>query len=292
MPRALRNLIWASGNAGTAGQSFRNHVLGAASGARMSDYVIGTMMTSGYPTDPWIALPSVYTFSLDVVFTGSGPRVHHIQQNAAAAYTFWHENMAGGGATMPAVDVMGFTSYGGGSQHALSVRLTAPAAGSINVVPLARLLGPMPPGDDEWPAEFEAAMSAGGSAGTFTFNLMMEYKPDIGQFNPWLHNGTGWPMMQNLREWTSSDLDFRWWRTAYTGTVWERAGSSPFSTSRIAMASVGNFFTDADQPAEFNVIGVNSTGPWARAWLEWKPKEHTNWNTAGMIGVRDTRQPM
>lgn len=38
MAWTLRDLIIASGFAGTSGQSFRNHVVGAASGAKMSDY--------------------------------------------------------------------------------------------------------------------------------------------------------------------------------------------------------------------------------------------------------------
>jgi hypothetical protein len=38
MPKTLKALIQASGNTGSAGQSFRNHVTGAVTGARMSEY--------------------------------------------------------------------------------------------------------------------------------------------------------------------------------------------------------------------------------------------------------------
>lgn len=52
----LRELIKASGYAGTSGQSFRNHVTGAASGVGMRDYLINTATW----TNPFEPLPTIY----------------------------------------------------------------------------------------------------------------------------------------------------------------------------------------------------------------------------------------
>jgi hypothetical protein len=47
MARNLITLIQSAGNAGTAGQSFRNQVLGAGAGIKLTDYLVTGWSWSG-----------------------------------------------------------------------------------------------------------------------------------------------------------------------------------------------------------------------------------------------------
>lgn len=81
MARTLKSLIKASGNAGTTGQSFRNHVAGAATGAKMSDYNLTGWSFSAPPTNG-----ATYTgnqnFGGNITFT-QGSRATYIKRIGA-----------------------------------------------------------------------------------------------------------------------------------------------------------------------------------------------------------------
>jgi hypothetical protein len=80
MPYTLFHLIKASGNAGTSGQSFRNHVTGAASGTKMSDYKISTANYAG--EEPTTEFPYNHgeVFNMTLTFNGQGNHAHHIKR--------------------------------------------------------------------------------------------------------------------------------------------------------------------------------------------------------------------
>jgi hypothetical protein len=80
MPKTLKALIQASGNTGSAGQSFRNHVAGAVTGARMSEY-----SRDGWDNWSQSATTVPHDTNVDFFFWFTGPalsvgRYAHIMQ--------------------------------------------------------------------------------------------------------------------------------------------------------------------------------------------------------------------
>lgn len=74
MPKNLRALIVASGYAGTAGQSFRNHVAGAGTGVKMSDYLMASPSWANAPdgiTTQYMTPTTFSTFEVTLGVYGS-----------------------------------------------------------------------------------------------------------------------------------------------------------------------------------------------------------------------------
>ena len=83
--RDLKELIKCSGYAGVAGQSFRYHVAGAASSAKMSDYKLDWWNWTGGPGSP-LHYPSGQVFNMSADL-GPGSRLGYITRTGAGVIT-------------------------------------------------------------------------------------------------------------------------------------------------------------------------------------------------------------
>jgi hypothetical protein len=289
MPKTLQYLIKASGNQGAAGQSFRNHVTGAETGAKMTDYLMGTPIGAGYGGYEVTPMPADYTIPLVMSFPSRGSRFYHIQRNISDAYTFGATNL-NGTVSYPSLSITSFNSLSQGNQHEIGLRVLAPPAGGASVAPLAQYSGSQPPNDDPWGGYFDAQITTSGGGGSYSFYLTVQYIPDIGPFNDTYTNDPGWQLLQYLREWGSSDFDFQWWTPVYSGGDWSQ-GASLYSSSKNPSFGSGSLFDDSNVLTN-QTQGTNSLAPWARSWLEWRPKGTVNWSTGGLVSVRDNRAPL
>lgn len=92
MPKNLVELIKASGQAGTAGQSFKSQVTGASGGGvSMTSYLLGAEgSVSGTPAPA--GENSIYasgtTFTLGIGFSGYGSNFNQIRRNGTAPWSF------------------------------------------------------------------------------------------------------------------------------------------------------------------------------------------------------------
>lgn len=87
MPRNLRALIIASGYAGTAGQTFRNHVAGAASGATMRQYIMESPAWANAPSSSTV-YPATQNFgSMTLTINTYGSRASNIHNTATGAWS-------------------------------------------------------------------------------------------------------------------------------------------------------------------------------------------------------------
>jgi hypothetical protein len=291
MPRTLRYLIMASGSTGSAGQSFRNHVAGAASGAAMSHYLIPSVAISGVPAGntALTAYPDSFTFSIQNLFT-RGSRAHFIQRNDMGAYAFTDIENPGSGQVAQA-SITAFVVQGDGWRHDITVNVKAPPVGTYNHNPHGYNYGVEPQfGGQQWPAEFWTEISTTGGGTAQLITLAMAYNPDTGPFNSQLTNGSGWTFWQENRVYGNDDFDYRWFFTSHNGTAWERSGATPFWTGRAAPAVQGCFF-GTDNLVKANADGTNNTAPYARAWLQARNKDHleTAWVDIGMGFAADPR---
>jgi hypothetical protein len=89
MSRNLIKLIQASGGGGGAGQTFRNHVTGAGTGVKMTDYLLGTASWSGLPIDIPENPPFADNITYNVVatFADMGPNYPLIRVNGAGPWS-------------------------------------------------------------------------------------------------------------------------------------------------------------------------------------------------------------
>jgi hypothetical protein len=285
MPKTLQYLIKASGNTGSAGQTFRNHVAGATTGAKMSDYVVGYMLGAGYEGYEFDPVPSDHTFPLAFDFYNQGSRFHLIQRNELSAYTFGVTNIVG---ALDPPQLMASDFIVTNTRHNISLRIIAPPTGAATVYAVAYHIGGPPNGDIPWPVQLDADTQTTGGGTNYSFNLTVQNVPDRGPFNSAMTNGAGWPFVQTLRAWQPSDLDYRWWRVVHNGTQWVKDTNNIYAYTKSPPASTGTFFNDAHQP-QSNSEGTDSNAPWVRAWLEWKYKTQENWIVVGEVGVRDSR---
>jgi hypothetical protein len=289
--RNLIRLIQASARAGTAGQTFRQHVNDPPlpDGRKMTDYLISDMTTGGQPVDPQIPLQGTEQLPLVNHFV-RGAHAGLIQRNNTAAYSFTVTDKVGGGNDPPTFEYAYFNTINGGQQHEIGLIMRAPFAGTIQVTGMTVRDPVTVPGDQsEWPVIFYVDVSTDGMGSTYTAKLMMEYKPDSAQFNPWLNNGAGWPYMQHLRNHTTADIEVIWYKTTWNGSAWVRGPQitnsvAPWNTSSGNVS--GLFFDIYNNVVTENLYGTGGNAAFARAWLEWRPKlvpAGGTWNVPGMI---------
>src|SRR3954468_17540838 len=184
MTWTLKNLIKASGNSGAVGQSFRNHVAGAVTGAAMTDYKITALSFASPPTNG-----NTYTgtqnFGGSITFT-QGSRASNIKRTGAV-YTISPSGMfdTGGSVTLTTNSIVGAST---GS----SINIQVKAGYDDN--------GSSPVGNPGW---FDGYTSPTVPAGTGSDNVTMfgsltgvsavsgsqffqwteTYTPDIGPYN-------------------------------------------------------------------------------------------------------------
>lgn len=202
----LQRLIIASGGVGVPGESFRNDVTGAASGARMSDYRLTAVGFSGEPA-PELTYDDNDLFNVTATFT-RGSRAHHIQRNVSAA---WAVSIIGG-PTGASATVETFTANGSplGASHSLGIRVRAPYGGSPAIsgnLTQPAALEPADPDADPWPVRLTFSVGGGGT-GTTAMTLEPLYVVDAGAFNTALTDA--WPMTINNRSWSTSDYECEW----------------------------------------------------------------------------------
>lgn len=188
MAYTLRDLIKASGNAGTSGQSFRNHVTGATSGTAMSHY------KAGLAFDVTDALPSTeYTYA-----SGSSVYTRITYLSTAVKWSLIRQN-----GTTPWTQI-GSSSTTGGLRPSSVVWDDTGLTGTANYT----LIGVYDPNTlqtlsyyDAWFRDYpypnqppdsgtyvvRAKPVATGSltpSGSSTMTYQWQYVPDIGPFNP------------------------------------------------------------------------------------------------------------
>jgi hypothetical protein len=186
MTHKLNELIRASGYAGTSGQSFRNHVAGAASGAKMSDYLITAWALSDTPNPaPFSPYADNTTFYLDPQFT-QGVRASYIKR-VGAVFVVSGSGPYGFSATAVTNNAVGAAT---GSQLRVLVRspfsseqvITTGTPWYVGYSP--RGSSYPPPGSGTVPVDFLAQTTYASGSGQQTCSFGVGYTPDAGGFNP------------------------------------------------------------------------------------------------------------
>jgi hypothetical protein len=241
MPFSLAYLIRASGYAGVAGQSFRNHVIGAATGAKMSDYIVSDWLFDSAP-DPDFNYDDGATFAMPIAFT-QGSRAHFIKRAGSGVLTVQATYGPDYGGTLPESNA-GFqidsTSHliDAGATGALTVTLRAPMAPATGFAGSAWFDGyahfdvPTYDGVNPDPVRFDGVIAGGGAGGTPVlqcFSVM--YAPDIGPFSPMLFKT--FPLMMIERATDESTSPYAWeWHTNSSYTDLHSSDASFLVNSR------------------------------------------------------------
>jgi hypothetical protein len=212
----LVDLIKASGNAATAGQSFRTNVKPFTNmdGKSMTSYrVTGISFYGGIP-----ALPVEVTYNSGVVFNVTaditrGTNAFEIQSLVQSAWDLYLLPVSGTPEGMSAA-FSSFSQTNSGESFSLGIQVTAPRAGTPAPSMSIQAVGAQPSEwGDPWSGTYVPQVTSTGS-GTSDLYLHVDYRPDP-FFNPKLRNvngfDQGWAFRINNRNWTTSDLLFRAW---------------------------------------------------------------------------------
>jgi hypothetical protein len=208
----LTDLILASGNSGVAGQSFRNHVTGAVTGAAMTDYQVTGWSFSAPPTNG-ATYTGTQNFGGNITFT-QGSRAGNIKRTGAAM-------------TDP-VPTLSYTAPTGGTFAITTNSIVGAATGStynVQITPGYNNTGSSPAGNPGW---FDGYTSPTTPAGTGPDNVTMFgsltgvgavtgsqgaswsdiYVVDIGPFNSTLSVARSILMNNRLED--VGDWDWEW----------------------------------------------------------------------------------
>lgn len=227
MTYTLKDLIIASGYAGTAGQSFRNNVASAVTGAAMTDYKCTAWAFSGDP-----AVGTTYSdnasFTISITFT-QGSRAQYIKRTGSSVLVLLDGIGPDYVGTMPTHN-SGFQIAS--SSHTinavatgtLSVTLRAPSALPSGYTGSAWFDGYTSPayptynGVDADPIHFRGAVSFGSGAGTPTLQAFsISYAPDTGPFNLTLYQTFPITMFMRSTDTSTSLYDWEWhYNSSYT----------------------------------------------------------------------------
>lgn len=230
--RTLRNLIRASGFAGIAGQSFRNHVLGAASGAKMSDYRSGGISTSGEPAPNGVTYNDNAGFTVTVSLGGSA-RWSYIKNVGAGKFSITPSLSPDGFAVVSPASTVNAADP---SSASFSVRApyngTRTTSGSVWFTGYVQPARPATTGPE--PAQFYGIVTSDPPTGTSNVSVQMGYWPDAVQdtFNPFM--SVTWPFTMNNRQYPTDTAQFQWeWynNPSYTGTPVSTSPTYSFTTS-------------------------------------------------------------
>jgi hypothetical protein len=223
MPKNLIELIKASGGAGISGQSFANNVTGAASGVRMTDYLIPSwnIDSSTIPIDGLgVIYSSGHVFNIDIAIT-RGSRANLIQRLTSTAFTPFLLPMGIGGGVGSYAEVQSLSVFGGGSQFIVGVQVFGELSGTASVGINNEFVNENPAIDTGVASHtvryFAIINTGGGGQQTSTrYQLSIDYDPDIANFNPVLTSkdfitDAGWAFDMYDRTYQLSELQFRWW---------------------------------------------------------------------------------
>ena len=277
MPRTLQELIVASGNAGSSGQSFLGHVLGAAAGVESDDYLITAVGFTGEPDpDAPGGYPDNTLFNVTATFTRAA-QAYRIQRNTSAA---WSLPIAGGAGATATVETFSAAGSPSGATHALGIRVRgayggSPTVGASGAQPAA--LEPAVPASDPWPVRWTATVTGGGS-GQSSLTISPSYAPDLGGFNPALA-GASWPLVVNNRGWNASAFEFEWHSTsAFNSLVSSAAVFDLLSSALYPSSSLGLL------PGESITLYLRYRQVGAGSW--------TSFGGTGAVTYTDPRPPV
>lgn len=218
MSYSLRDLIRASGYAGVAGQSFRNHVSGAGAGAAMSQYKCNGWTFSGEPV-PEITYDEGQAFTIAVDFS-------------QGTYADWIKRAGSGLVAITAgLSPYGFDVYnqastvvGPATGSSVSFNVHAPYASGYSLSGGAYFTGYIPPDEpansDPADVTFTGRVTAESPTGSDSVSVQISYAPDIGPFNPTLTHEFPFAMYRRSASTNLADYDWQWYSDAgYTTLV-------------------------------------------------------------------------
>lgn len=205
--RSLRELIRASGNAGTAGQSFRNHVTGAVTGARMSEYVMLSTAWSGSQPQPPGEITYAGTVDFGLTFTATAnSRFVNIRNALQAAWSLY--TLSGNGTAT--VSWQGFSWSG--LVLSATVRVTAPVAGTgATITSSAAFVSGTPSAGDPESVQFRVDASGGGGS-TQDFTIRADWQPVPSLWEDLVT--TAWPVRWTQRAYGNADILVEWFHSA------------------------------------------------------------------------------
>ena len=243
MAKNLIELIKASGGAGASGQTFRLDVVGAATGIKMTDYLVTAWSWTGFPDAPsaFTIYPSGQAFALVATMT-RGSQASLIQRLTSAAFTAALTAQAA--ATGHSVVINSVSQTGTGGVFTVNVTVTSANTGSMSGSVLDNNAGVAPGSGVAW--IWTLGLNQSGVSGETDFWLDVTYDPDTATFNPALTNYTfnsnlnGWPLRLTNRGYTTAELTYRWWDNATdaanqtVGTIVSTATQLEFTTYVVA----------------------------------------------------------
>jgi hypothetical protein len=279
----LIDLIKASGNAATAGQSFRTNVkpFTGMDGKSMTSYrTTGIAFSGAIPALPGEVSPynSGHVFSPITADITRGGNAFEIQSLAQSAWDVYLLPFSGTPVGMSA-SISSLSQTNSGESFDLGIQVIAPRAGTpiagMNVTPS----GAQPSEwGDPWSGNYVPTVSSSAS-GTTDLYLHVDYRPDL-YFNPLLRNvngfDQGWLFRMNNRNWTTSDLLFRAWYI-------EAGADSNNNNGRL----VGNGPYPWVSYGPGNELNENTP-----IWWRWSSDGGSSWSAKqGPVAPNDTRQP-
>lgn len=290
MAKTLRNLIRASGYAGTTGQSFRNHVSGSASGAKMSDYKITTLVVnSSSVSPPPFTYPISQSFTLPITLPNKGSRSSAIQQLGSTQFGANRFPINGnlGGSSVSVTGIGAWTN--GNSTGSMTIKVVAPFAGSPTLTPVtsfntagAGSSTSTTPQRIKWEASLTSTPT-----GTSSLEITTRYAPDSGPFNDTLFsdgsgpNG-GFSVSLTNRAYDVSDYQYEWHsNSSYTNVL---ASTAIYIPAFNATIYTGSSYTPPYDDASYG-------GSFLTAYLRWRLDTGSGWNNVGAVTWTDTRSP-
>lgn len=241
MARNLKNLIKASGYAGTSGQSFRNHVAGAASGVKMSDYNMGNPAWTNTP-NPSTTYATPTTFSnLTLTLGVYNAKASQIQETTTASWQVayisplstasatlnsvsWASNVATVSITVNGELTTGTPTTTASVWYQGYTYPYLPYGGSGNTDPNTC----SPDCETAFNVSFTMSANPVAASGSTTNNLSVQYVPDKygAQYNPTIWGpgptaGGTWTVNQDRRPGAQPTVDAVQWATdaSFTNVV-------------------------------------------------------------------------
>jgi hypothetical protein len=272
MPRDLEHLIKADGNAGSSGQSFLNHVTGAAAGVKLSDYNIPGVTFAGEPVDDAGTYADNTLFNITATISRN-PQAFNIQRNVSGAWSFTPQDPPGG--VTAALESFSADGSPAGATHALGVRLRGPYGTS----PVPNFSNSQPTfAADANPHHVRFSVSiASAGGGSHFITTQAAYVPDIGPFNPTLT--TNWTCYIAARATTTTDYQLQW-RTAASGGGTLLSTAATFDLDSPEFAGIYPTTDDGLLPAESVTI-----------YLRYRLAGAVDWIEHGAVTFTDPRDP-
>ncbi len=281
MALTLKQLIIASGNAGTSGQSFLNHVTGAASGTKMSDYVCSGITFTGEPVDDLGSDYASNTLFNIVATIARGSKFYHIQRNVVGAWSFTIPGEATASATVDAFSAAGSPT---GATHNIDLRIRGKKNGSPTNTPTADQTGSPPADHVPWAVTYNGTPGSLGGTGTTSLTINWQYTPDTGSFNSVKMGSWTGPFLNRGYD---IDVDFDYeWRSADSG------GGTLMSTAR-TFTLTGDTGRLIYSGSDDGLINNGSADNECTIYFRWRIKTSSggsgSWTNYGAVYYHDER---